>query len=224
MESLPPLVVIGTGDHARVILDALRALGERPSGFVDLDPPTSAGRHPFGLQVIGDLTVELGWRENLPDARFVVAIGNNAVRASAFSRAVALGLKPETVVHPTATLLGDTAIGAGSQICARAVVGVSARIGINSIINTAATIDHDNAIGDHVSIGPGAHLAGRVTVGAYSQVGLASSVNEGLTIGSRCVVAAGAAVIRAVPDGSRVAGVPARPMPNGDQDAQGDEA
>jgi sugar O-acyltransferase (sialic acid O-acetyltransferase NeuD family) len=207
-----PLIIIGTGDHAHVILEALRAAGQVPSGFLQIDGSASHGVHWCGVHVLGDLTADLAWLDQVRAARFVVGIGDNRVRADAYERAVRVGLTPVTVVHPTATLLGGCTVGAGSQVCARAVVGVNANIGINTIVNTAATIDHDNVIGDHASVGPGANLAGRVTVGSYSHIGIAASVNEGITVGARCLVAAGAAVVSGVPDGVRVAGVPARSM------------
>jgi len=208
----PPLIIIGTGDHAHVLLEALQAGGRTPSGFLEVDGSTSHGAHWCGMDVLGDLTAEFAWRDQLGAATFVVGIGDNVVRADAYERAIQAGLTPETVVHPTATLLGGCNIGAGSQVCAGVVVGVNAMIGINAIVNTAATIDHDNVLGDHASIGPGAHLAGRVTVGSYTHVGIAASINEGITVGARCMVAAGAAVVTGVPDGVRVAGVPARAM------------
>lgn len=208
----PPIVIVGTGDHAHVILEAMLAGGRIPSGFLEVEGADSHGSHWCGMDILGDLTAELAWRDELGAARFVVGIGDNIVRADAYERAIRAGLMPESVVHPTATLLGGCNIGAGSQICARAVVGVNANVGVNAIVNTAATIDHDNVLGDHASVGPGAHLAGRVTVGPYTHVGIAASINEGMTIGTRCLVAAGAAVVSGVPDGVRVAGVPARPM------------
>lgn len=204
------LVIVGSGDHARVIREALRAAGDEPDAFVNFQPAAEPG-HP-SLEVVGDLADDLGWISRLHGARFVVAIGRNDVRAKAFDRAIALGLEPATVVHPTATLLADCVVGPGSQVCARAVIGVDAQIGANVIINTAATVDHDNVLGDHASVGPGAHLAGRVRVGSGTHIGLGSSVREGITIGQWSLVASGAAVIRNAGDGVRVAGVPARAM------------
>ena len=207
-----PLVIVGTGDHAHVILEALLAGGRTPSGFVEVESAASHGEHWCGLEILGDLTAELGWRDVRRATTFVVGIGDNVVRADAYERGLRAGLVPESVVHPTATLLGECTIGAGSQICAGAVIGVNATVGINCIVNTAATIDHDNVLGDHASVGPGAHLAGRVTVGSYTHVGIGASINEGLAVGAHCLVAAGAAVVTELPDGARVAGVPARPM------------
>ncbi|HEX5041202.1 MAG TPA: NeuD/PglB/VioB family sugar acetyltransferase [Candidatus Limnocylindria bacterium] len=209
-----PLVIVGTGDHAHVILEALLAGGRIPSGFVEIDGAAPHGAHWCAMDTLGDLTSDLEWRNRLGAAAFVVGIGDNVIRAHAYERALRAELVPASVVHPTATLLRGCDIGAGSQICARAVVGVNAHVGINTIVNTAATVDHDNVLGDHSSVAPGAHLAGRVSVGSYTHVGIAASINEGIAVGTRCLVAAGAAVVTGVPDGVRVAGVPARPMEN----------
>ena len=212
VETPLPFVIVGTGDHARVILDALRASGRMPSGFVEVDRPRTSTLRDAGLPIIGDMKADLGWYERLGPALFVVAIGDNEIRAEAYERALELGLTAGAVVHPSAVLLGECQIEPGSQICAGSVIGVNARVGANAIINTAATIDHDNIIGEHASIGPGAHLAGRVMVGDYTHVGIAATVIEGIRIGSRSYIAAGGAVVRDVPDNVRVAGVPARAM------------
>ena len=53
---------------------------------------------------------------------------------------------------------------------------------------------------------------GRVTVGTGAQVGIGAVVRKKCTIGDRVHVAVGAVVVRDVPAGTRVAGVPARPM------------
>jgi acetyltransferase-like isoleucine patch superfamily enzyme len=64
-----------------------------------------------------------------------------------------------------------------------------------------------------VHIGPGACLAGLVTIGESAHVGIGAVVIEGVSIGEGAFVAAGAVVVGDVPDGLRVAGVPARPLP-----------
>jgi sugar O-acyltransferase (sialic acid O-acetyltransferase NeuD family) len=207
-----PLLIVGRGDHARVMLEAARAAGHDPIGFLDPTPGESRAGTSTELPLLGDLELDLQWRGAHGDASFVVAIGDNEVRKRAYDRALGMGLRPETIVHPSATLLAGCTIGGGSQICAGVVVGVDARVGSNVIINTAATVDHDNDIGDHVSVGPGAHLAGRVLVGVGAQVGIGVSVREGMHIGAGSVVGAGAAVTRSVAPGVTVVGVPARPM------------
>lgn len=205
---MKPLLIIGSGDHAFVTEDIARALGRPSAGFVDAQPAAESHRG----RVLGDLEQDRRWLASYGNADFVVAIGSNRHRASAFEVAIALGLTPTSLVHPSAMLLGGCSIGHGTQVCAAAVIGVEAEIGINVIVNTGATVDHHNQIGAHAFIGPGAHLAGRVQIGEGAHVGIGASVREGIVIGAWAVVAAGAAVVDDVPDGGRWAGVPARPM------------
>ena len=51
---------------------------------------------------------------------------------------------------------------------------------------------------------------GKIEVGEYSFVGARSTILPGVTIGSYCVVGAGSLVNKDVPDGTVVAGVPAK--------------
>ena len=206
------LLIIGAGDHGRVMADLARTAGWTVAGFVQpgptgAPPPASVG----GIAVLGSLDEPVGAGSDA-DKAFIVALGANAGREDAYRRALARGWRPVTLVHPSAVLLGGAEIGPGSQVCAAAVIGLDAVIGADVIVNTAASVDHDGRIGDHAFIGPGAHLAGRVSVGSGSHVGIGAVVREGCTIGDRAYVAAGAVVIRDVPAGTRVAGVPARPM------------
>ncbi len=79
------------------------------------------------------------------------------------------------------------------------------------LINTGAVVEHDCAIGDYAHVAPNATLGGGVTVGADAHVGMGAVVIEGRRVGASAFVAAGAVVVADVPDGARVAGVPARP-------------
>lgn len=196
------LVIIGTGDHARVALETAHALGIEVCGFVEPDEHRPIANSMAGIPVL----------RRLDSHRFIVAIGDNRVRSRIYIGAIAAGNIPVTLVHPAAVVLGGAEIGHGTHICAAAVIGVDTRIGANVILNTAASVDHDNAIADHAFIAPGCRLAGRVTVDEGAHVGLGSTVVEGRRIGSWSFVAAGAVVTTDVSPSSRVAGVPARPM------------
>ena len=208
------LIIVGAGDHGRVVLDLARSAGHDVLGFVE--PEQRAGQQAAvereAVPVLGSLADAPTWVDRVRGAGFVVALGNNRARADAYGRCLALGLAPAPLVHPSAVVLGGAQIGAGAQVCAGTVIGVAARIGPNVIVNTAASVDHDNAIGEHVFIGPGARLAGRVTVDAGAHIGLGAVVREGTRIGDWAFVAAGAVVVDDVAPGARVAGVPARPM------------
>jgi sugar O-acyltransferase (sialic acid O-acetyltransferase NeuD family) len=205
------LVIVGAGDHGRVVLELLRAAGERPHGFVEPGHAEGiGGRAVDGLPLVGDLQDCLAWRQ--PGARFVVALGDNRSRRAAYLRALELGLDAVVAVHPTARLLAGAVVEPGAMVCAGAVIGLAARVGANAIVNTGATVDHDNRIGPHATVAPGANLAGRVSVGEGAFVGIGAAVREGCSIGEWAMVGGGAMVIDDVPADARVAGVPARPM------------
>jgi sugar O-acyltransferase (sialic acid O-acetyltransferase NeuD family) len=206
-----PLVVVGTGDHARVVLELLQSVRRVALGLVEpLRPLVGPPVVVDGTAVVGDLASDLAWSDAGPD--FVVALGDNRRRAEIYQRCVELGCRPIPLVHATATVLGQAVVEPGAQVCAGAVVGVAARIGRDAIVNTSASVDHDVVVGDHAFIAPGARLAGRVIVGEGAFVGIGAVVRQGITIGPWALVAGGAVVVADVPPSWSVAGVPATRM------------
>ncbi len=207
------LIIVGTGDHARVISEMARASGHDVIGHIEpdasrLDQIAWRGDSP----ILGSLDSDEPWINAHRGSPFVVAIGANEVRRRTYERCLELDLLPIALIHPTAAILGTASVAAGAQVCAMAMVGVSARVEANVIVNSMASVDHDVVVAAHAFIGPGVRLAGRVQVGAGSHIGIGAVVREGTMIGSDAFVAAGAVVIADVPSGVRVAGVPARPM------------
>lgn len=205
------IVIVGTGDHARVAADLARACGVQPVAFLLPIAAPGVVADLDGLPVIErDSPAFAGVRAS--GASFVVGMGHSGRRATEFAWAMGAGLEPKALVHPSATLLSGVVIGPGAQVCARAILGLNVQIDADVIVNTGASLDHDCHIGEHATVAPGVNLAGRVTVGSGAEVGIGATVIQGISIGVGALVAAGATVIRDVPDGGRVAGVPARAM------------
>jgi sugar O-acyltransferase (sialic acid O-acetyltransferase NeuD family) len=140
----------------------------------------------------------------------VVAIGNNKMRLSLVKRALALGYRIATIVHPAAYVSPTARLGAGTVVFAGAVVQTGATLGMACIVNTGATIDHDCHLGDGVHASPGVHLGGGVEVGACAWIGIGSSVREYTRLGSYVTVGAGAAVVSDFSDNVVITGVPAQ--------------
>jgi len=147
---------------------------------------------------------------------FCIAIGNphGRVRLEFHDRLVAEGLQPISVVHPTAWIAPNATVGAGAQIHAGVVIEAEAKIGRQCIINTRASVDHECVLEDGVEIAPGGTLCGLVHAEINAWICAGATVLPRIHIGADAIVGAGGVVIRDVPDGAVVLGVPAKPREN----------
>ena len=207
-----PIIVLGAGGHATVVIDALKAAGARVQGITDLDSGTH-GKRILGVPVLGTDDVIL---ENPADGIVLVnGVGSTETsdaRTKIYERFCGAGYAFRTVIHPSAIIAESAEISDGAQVMAGAVLQPACRIGANTIVNTRASVDHDCVIGAHVHVAPGAVLGGGVEVGDGVHIGAGATVIQRVKIGAGALVAAGAAVVSDVSPGARVAGVPARDM------------
>ena len=198
-------VILGAGGHGRVILDTLRCHpGVEVAGFVG-DAYLDLRGLTAGVPILGS-SAFLDGATDRDLTPFVVAIGDNRLRAREFQDCTAAGLEPLAAVHPRSVTGPDVELGSGAQ----AMAGV--------VRNTGCTVDHDCRIADHAFIAPGAHLGGAVTVGEGAFIGIGASTVQGVAIGAGAIVGAGAVVASEIPAGIVAVGVSARPVrrpPNG---------
>lgn len=197
------LVIIGASGHGKVVADVARLNGYEDIVFLDDNPGLS---EVDGHRVAGPVS-SFDRHENCD---FVVAVGDVSVRSRIQAWLEDAGERVVTLVHPSAVVAGNVAIGAGSVVMAGAVVNPSASLGRGCIINTGATVDHDCTVGDFVHVSVGAHLAGAVSVGDGTWVGIGAVVSNNISICTGCVVGAGAAVVRNINVPGTYVGVPAK--------------
>jgi acetyltransferase EpsM len=213
-----PLVVVGGGEHARVVIEAARTRPEAWQVLGIVDPgPALRTRQLLGVEHLGDDDDLAGQIDRLEDALrpwcvlgFVGSDGESA-RARAVER-LGPAARWATVVHERAWVSPSAQLGEGSVVLAGAIVNAGAIIGRHAIVNSGAVLEHDVVLGDHVHIGPGAILGGGSRTGSGAVLGLGSLVRDHVEIGSGATVGMGAVVVADVAPGTVVVGSPARPF------------
>lgn len=195
------MILIGGSGHAKVIIDCIRASGSRVVGI--LDDGIAPGTMVSNVPVLGKTADYARYKEY----KFLIAIGNNAVRSRI---AKEMDVCWATAVHPAAVVSPYAEIGAGTVVMPGAVINAGAVVGEHCIINTGAVVEHDNRLADFVHISPKAALGGTVTVGEGTHIGIGACVCNNIHICERCVIGAGAAVVKDITQSGTYVGVPAR--------------
>jgi len=212
---LPPKIILwGAIGQAKLVKDVIDYTDSRITAVFDGNPNFDS---PFA-----DVPIYHGWDQflewvedkNKSELGFVIgtAMEGRRFRLELHDRFCELGLQPVTLIHPSAVISRSAVIGEGSQIMAGTIIGPEARLGKLCIINTRASVDHENVFEDGVEIAPGATLCGLVSVGANSWIAAGATVLPRIKIGRDCVVGAASLVNKDVPDGTTVVGVPAKPL------------
>lgn len=205
-----PVILLGAGGHARVLIDTLLKNAVQVVGATDLNAKLF-GSSIFGVQIIGDDSI----LQNYPPTEVQLVNGLGLVssaknRRQLFEKYKEIGYSFVSVIHSSVILGIEVVLGEGVQIMAGAVIQPGAQVGANSIVNTRVSVDHDCQIGDHVHLAPGVTLSGGVHIGNGTHVGTGATVIQNIHIGSSALVGAGAVVVRPVADGAKVLGVPAK--------------
>jgi sugar O-acyltransferase (sialic acid O-acetyltransferase NeuD family) len=223
-----PIVIVGCGGHGREILGIIRSCNDAAGakdrwdllGFLDDRPD------PVNLDRVARLDVPfLGsphWlRDAPPGTSYVLGVGSPALRAALDGRIRDYG-PAARLVHPAATVGPDTSIGEGVVVFAGVRVTTNITLGRHVHLNQNVTVGHDCVISDFVSVNPLAAVSGECRLEAGVLIGTNASVLQRLTVGSDATVGAGACVVRDVPAGAVVMGIPARERtarPGGDDQA-----
>jgi sugar O-acyltransferase (sialic acid O-acetyltransferase NeuD family) len=211
-----PIVVVGAGGFGREVIDvieAINAVADTPAwrllGVVD-DSPTEENLKRLSDRGVDFIGASEAFLADGPSSAYAVGIGSPRVRRMIAERFDAAGCTAATLVHPNVTKGARVSIGAGSVLCAGVRVTTNITIGRHVHINLNSTVGHDTTIGDFVSINPLASISGDCVISDDVLVGVAGVVLNGLTVGRGSTVGGCACVVKDVPEGVVVKGIPAK--------------
>ncbi|MDD9971834.1 MAG: acetyltransferase [Myxococcales bacterium] len=210
VNTLPRVVILGAGGHARVLADALLDNGRSVLAFIDVAPP--APRDPImGIPVYAsDDGLSAFSRDQVELANGIGSLEPFGRRAEIYHEASARGFRFANVIHASAAVSKYAHIGEGAQVLAGAVVQPGSHLGKNTLVNTRASVDHDCHVGDSCHIACGAVLCGQVSLGDGCHVGPGATIIQGIKLASGTMVAAGAVVVSDPAAPGLLKGVPAR--------------
>ncbi|MHB8656951.1 MAG: acetyltransferase [Solirubrobacteraceae bacterium] len=206
---MKPVVIFGTGSFAEVA-----------AAYLDKDSP----REVMAYTVDGDYVdapqfagLPLIPFEELPDQHppdrvdLLVAAGFsgvNRVRREIYERCKALGYGFVRYVSSKAMVMSEHEIGENTFVFEANVIQPFVEIGTNVVLWSGNHIGHHSHIQDHCFIASHAVISGHVTVGESSFVGVNATFRDGIKIGPRCVIGAGAVVLRDLEEGTVLGAAP----------------
>lgn len=207
------IVVIGGGEHARVVIEAARSRAGLwdVSGFLDLrSNPETENR--LGVTRLGS-DEEGRELSTQGEVRFVMGLAGLTSREARMALVKAYdeaGARWATIVHATAWVSPTAHLAEGVFVSAGAIVNTGARIERHALVNTGAVVEHDVVIGEFAQISPAAAIGGAAQIGKNAYIGLGAFIRDHVSIGKGATVGMGAVVVAPVPEGAVVVGNPAQ--------------
>ena len=203
-------VIIGAGTYGEVYLAYLLESGVDIVGFLD-DSPALQGTDVKGVPVLGTISS----LETLSATHGVEAvycpIGNNKLRVKFLQYAKELGYKTPNYIHPSVIISPNVTIGEGVYILLGSSVMPYTTIKDYVMISMNVGLAHHSVLEEGVFLSTGCNFGASIHAKKYAYCGISSTIMTGIKeLGEDCLVGAGAVVIRDVPEGAVVAGVPAK--------------
>jgi sugar O-acyltransferase (sialic acid O-acetyltransferase NeuD family) len=207
------VVVVGTGSFAQVVRFYLEHDSEHEVVAFSASRELIDGDEFDGLPVVAFEDVEHAY----PPGAYAmyVAVGYrkvNRVRARMYDEAKAKGYELITYISSHCTHWPGLEIGDNCFIFEDNTIQPFVAIGNDVVLWSGNHIGHHSTIGDHCFIASHVVISGHVHVGPYTFMGVNATTRDDITIGSGCVIGAGALIMRSTGDDEVYPGKGTKPL------------
>lgn len=203
-------VIIGAGKYGEVYLSYLKDSGVDVVGFLD-DDPKVADKQFGGLPVLGPISILPTLKDRYGITAVYCPLGNNKLRVKFLREAASLGYETPSYIHPSVIISPNVEIGNGVYILLGTQIMPYTKIENFVMISMNVSIAHHNVLKTGTFLSTGCNFGASIVAEENSYCGIGSTIMTGLhRIGKDCLIGAGAVVIKDVPDGAVMAGVPAK--------------
>lgn len=178
-------------------------------GFID-DRKDKQGVSPQGYKVFGREALD-----KFKDAKVLAVPGSPASYQQRQEHIASLGIAEDRfafVIHPKAAIGKHVEMGVNCLVMAGVVITSNAKIGSHVCILPNTVIHHDSIVEDYTLIGCNVAIASSTRIGRNCYIGSGTNIINSISIGEFSLVGLGSNVVKTIPEKSKVAGNPARPI------------
>lgn len=204
------VTIVGAGGLAREIAQWITDINKLSpkwtiNGFIDdSDGDPLAGTN-CSLPLLGTIR---DWQPS-DNEYLVIGIANPAVKARIIPELKARGARFASVVHPSAYVADDCALGDGVIVYPHTIVSVNTIIG-DFVTLLTCSVAHDVRIGSYSTVSTYCEIRGRASLGEAVFFGSYASVTPGHSVGDGAFICPGSLVDSDVPSGAKLSGNPAQ--------------
>lgn len=204
------IILVGSGQHARVVLYNLKAQGKYEVACLLDGDPKKTGTYFEGIEVAGTYEDLDAIRQKYDTNKFFIAFGNMKYRKKVFDQFISQGWEAVNIIHPNAVVSEDAKIGQGVLIECGCLITPNPVIGNNVVVNTGSQVNHDNIVEDNVYIASGVVLSGGVHIKENTLLDDGVIVTLGVTVPPDSIFGAGTIITKSYEEPGVYYGIPSK--------------